>query len=68
VTFASATPAFSGNLVHVVGGIALSAPEGLNFGYRITNISKSGNTGTINLDLTAFFALTTAKVFLGACV
>ena len=67
VTFASATPPFAGNLVHVVGGIALSDIFS-QFSYRITNISKSGNIGTIDLDLTGLSGVTQGKVFLGACV
>jgi hypothetical protein len=72
VTFASATPPFAGNLDHVVGGMSLyatfSSPFGWN-GFRITGISKSGNIGTINLDLTTVFgnSETTGKVFLGGC-
>lgn len=67
VTFASATPPFAGNLVHVVGGHAFFEPFG-GFSNRITNISKSGNIGTINLSLTGLLGVAKGKVFLGACV
>jgi hypothetical protein len=68
VTFASATPPFAGNLVHLVGGIARSDPFPL-FSYRITGISGVGsNIGTISLDLSGLSGITNGKVFLGGCV
>ena len=70
VTFASVTPPFSGDLAHVCGGIALSAVESFFFGwggYRISGISKSGNVGTISLDLTSALTPVTGQVFLGGC-
>jgi hypothetical protein len=72
VTYASGTPPFTGNVVHAVGGIALSdpfsgAPGPGQHSYRITDISKSSNTASITVDLTGLSGITQAKVFLGAC-
>jgi hypothetical protein len=72
VTFASETPPFSGNLAHVVGGMSLydvfTSLIGWN-GFRITDITKSGNIGTIQLSLVSVFGNqeTLGKVFLGGC-
>lgn len=66
VTFSAATPSFAGNVAHLVGGVALSDPFPF-FSYRITSITKLGNTGTIVMDLSGLSNLTQGKVFLGGC-